>query len=407
MGDNMKKKTNEFKCLKGVYAIIFSFIVLFSISVAHAQEDFTQNRNNMIDQQYEASDIRHFQNISKMALDAETREVIPDFNIEKITRDLTRGTMDFNLNTMAERIIRMFMKEVYINISIMIQIIVLTVICGILTNLQDSFKNNGVSEVAFFACYIFLIGIMLRSFMYAIDIGRNAIENMVMFMQAMVPMLVTLMVSTGNISSATIFQPAVLFCAQFIGTAIKYYLIPIVFFTTALAIANNISDQFHVTKMVDFLKQITKWSIGIMLTIFIGVISVQGFAASVVDGVASKTIKYAVGNFIPIVGGILADAVDMVMGCSLILKNAVGIVGLITVIVICMVPIIKIVAIIAIYRFTAAIIEPVSDKRIVKCITELGNSITTVFSMVLTVMVMFILSITIILGAGNVAAMVR
>lgn len=383
---------------------VFLIVMLAAGSTVVFAEEETQK---LIDEQYDAAKMGDFENITDQVMNAEIKQVIPDFDVEKLTKDLTKGKLELNVKSIFQRVLGFFMEEVYLNVKIMVQLIVLTIICGILTNLQSSFVKEGVGEVAFFACYIFLVGVMIKSFMNAVYIGRDVIDNMVIFMQSMVPILITLLISTGNITSATIFQPAILFSVQIISAAVKNFLIPIVFFTTALSIVNNISDKFHISQMVAFLKQVNKWGLGILLTAFVGVMTVQGFASSVVDGVASKTAKYAVGNFIPVVGGILSDAVDTVISCSLLLKNALGIVGLITVILICLVPVIKIIALIAVYRFTAAVIEPVSDKRIVQCISELGNSLTMIFAMVLTVAVMFLLFITIVIGVGNVSAMFR
>ncbi|WHH59643.1 stage III sporulation protein AE [Petroclostridium sp. X23] len=378
-------------------------VLVFTITSAAAQDE----QDKIINEQYDTAEVDQLTGIADHLIDAETKQVIPDFNVEKLTKDLSTGKMEFNMEYFMKKVISFFMKEVYLNVRIMLQLIVLAIICGILTNLQSSFNRDGVGEVAFFACYIFLIGVMIKSFSYAVGIGRDVIDNMVMFMQSMVPTLMTLLISTGNITSASIFQPAILFSVQIIGTVIKNMLIPILFFATALSMVNNVSDKFHVTKLVDFLNQLAKWSLGILLTGFIGVITVQGFASSVIDGVGSKTAKFAVGNFIPVVGGILSDAVDTVIGCSLILKNAIGIAGLVVIILICFVPVIKIAALMVIYRLTGAVIEPVSDKRIVQCISDLGNSLTLIFAMVISVAVMFLLSITIVVGASNISAMMR
>ncbi|NLY43494.1 MAG: stage III sporulation protein AE [Clostridiaceae bacterium] len=388
--------------MKKVLLLIVVFF-LISASSIFAQEDM----GKIIQEQYEASDMGSISSIADEVVGPEIREIIPEFDIEKVTGDLTQGKIEFDARAVFKNILNLFMKEVYLNIRIMLQLIVLTILCGLLTNLQSAFENESVSQVAFFTCYIILVGVMVRSFTYAIDLGRKVIENMVMFMQSMVPTLMTLLISTGNITSASIFQPALLFAVQIIGAVIKNFLIPVLFFVTALSMVNNISDKFHVSKLIEFLKQTGKWALGILLTGFVGVVTVQGLASSVVDGVGSKTAKFAVGNFIPVVGGILSDAVDTVISCSLILKNAVGIMGLIVIVLICAVPIIKILALIAIYRITGAVIEPVSDKRIVQCVTELGDSLTLVFALVVSVAVIFLLSITIVVGAGNISAMFR
>ncbi len=389
---------------KNVLMVIAVIMILFlNIDCVYADNE----QADIIDEQYNATGIDEIERVTDQIMDYEAKQVIPDFDIEQLTKDISKGKFEFNFEYIFKRIFGFFMKEVYINIKIMIQLIIITIICGVLTNLQSSFGKEGVSEIAFLACYVFLIGIMIRSFTNIVAMGREVIDNMVMFMQAMIPVLITLLMSVGNITTATIFQPVILFSVQIIGTIIKNFSLPVLFFATALSMVNNISDQFQISNMVNFLKQINKWCLGIILTVFVGVMTVQGFASSVVDGVVNKTTKYAVNNFVPIVGGVLSDAVDTVLGCSLILKNAIGIVGVVIIALICLVPAIKILALIIVYRFTAAVIEPVSDQRVVKCINDLGDSLTMIFTLVLAVALMFLISITIIIGAGNITAMFR
>ena len=83
-------------------------------------------------------------------------------------------------------------------------------------------------------------------------------------------------------------------------------------------------------------------------------------------GVTAKTTKAAVSNFIPVVGKILGDAVDTVMGCSIILKNALGVVGVIIIIGICVVPIFKLITLMTMYYLGSALCQPIADAKIVK-----------------------------------------
>ena len=69
--------------------------------------------------------------------------------------------------------------------------------------------------------------------------------------------------------------------------------------------------------------------------------SLEGTLSSSVDGLTAKTTKAVVSSAIPVVGKILGDAVDTVLGCGIILKNAIGVVGVIIVLGICVMPIIK------------------------------------------------------------------
>ncbi len=144
-----------------------------------------------------------------------------------------------------------------------------------------------------------------------------------------------------------------------------------------------------------------------MLTVFVGVLSLEGSLTSSVDGITAKTAKAAVSNFIPVVGKILGDAVDTVIGCSNILKNAVGIVGVIVVIGICLLPIIKLAILTITYYITSAVIQPIADDKIVSLLSGMGDTFKVLLGMLIAVAVMLIIGITLVIKISNTGLMYR
>lgn len=124
-------------------------------------------------------------------------------------------------------------------------------------------------------------------------------------------------------------------------------------------------------------------------------------------GITAKTTKAAVSNFIPVVGKILGDAVDTVIGCSNILKNAVGIVGVIVVIAICVGPIIKLAILMGMYYLASAICQPIADEKIVKLLEEIGNTFKMLLAIMCSVSVMLIVGTTLVLKITNSGLMYR
>ena len=167
-------------------------------------------------------------------------------------------------------------------------------------------------------------------------------------------------------TSASMLQPIILFIITFIGNFINTILIPATLISIALSIISNISDKVQIDKLPKFINSSVVWCLGIALTIFVGVSSLEGSITNGVDGLTVKTTKAAVSNFIPIVGKILGDSLDTVMSCSNILKNAVGIVGVIVIISICISPIIKLATLMGAYYLGSAICQPIADEKIVK-----------------------------------------
>jgi len=148
-------------------------------------------------------------------------------------------------------------------------------------------------------------------------------------------------------------------------------------------------------------------ALGLIFTVFVGALIVQGVMAASIDGISIRTAKFAVDTFVPVVGKMFAQAVDMVVGCSLLIKNAVGLVGLLVVASICLYPVLKILGIMAIYKLTSAVLEPVTDKRIADCLNDIGNMMIIIAITVAGMAMVFFLAITLVIGVGNAATMMR
>ena len=240
-----------------------------------------------------------------------------------------------------------------------------------------------------------------------INLAKNTIQNLVGFSQSLIPILITLMMTTGSIASASVVQPILLFLITFIGNIITTFLLPLILIGTALGIVSKVSDKVQINKLSKYFKSSTVWILGIVLTLFVGVLSLEGSLTSSVDGVTAKTAKAAVSNFIPVVGKILGDAVDTVIGCSNMLKNAVGIVGVIVIIGICALPIIKLTILMATYYIASAICEPIADEKIISLLSQIGDTFKILLAMLITVSVMLIIGITLVIKISNSGLMYR
>ncbi|MBR0351276.1 MAG: hypothetical protein IJH76_05635 [Clostridia bacterium] len=148
-------------------------------------------------------------------------------------------------------------------------------------------------------------------------------------------------------------QPTLIFGVELIGNLIHNILIPIVLAISSFTIISKISDKIQIDKLSKLMKSSVVWVLGIVLTVFVATVSLEGTLSSSVDGISAKTTKAVVSSAIPIVGKILGDAVDSVLGCGIILKNAVGIVGVLIILSICILPLIKLSLITISYKLLA------------------------------------------------------
>jgi len=212
---------------------------------------------------------------------------------------------------------------------------------SILKSISESLENNNISKLIYYVQYILIVTVIMSNFTDIIKLVQDTTGNLIGFMNTLVPLLITLMMYTGSITTSSVVEPIILFMINFIGNIIQNLIIPFVLVLTSLVIISKISDKVHIDKLSKFFKSGIVWFLGIVLTVFVGVVSLEGTLSSSIDGITAKTTKAVVSSAIPVVGKILGDAVDTVLGCGIVLKNAVGLVGVVIVIGICIMPILK------------------------------------------------------------------
>ncbi|MGN1327626.1 MAG: stage III sporulation protein AE [Clostridia bacterium] len=280
-------------------------------------------------------------------------------------------------------------------------IMVIVIISSILKSISDDLENKGISQITHYITYILIVTIIMKNFSDIITMIKGSIEDLVAFSNSLLPLLITLMISTGNIASASVLQSIILFIITFIGNFINNILIPITLISVALGIISNISDRVQIDKLSKFINSAVVWVLGIVLTIFVGVSSLEGSITNGVDALTVKTTKAAVSNFIPIVGKILGDAVDTVMSCGNILKNAVGAVGVIIILGICIVPIIKLVTLMGVYYLGSALCQPIADTKIVKLLGQIGGTFKLLLAVMCSISAMLIIGVTLVIKISS------
>lgn len=391
--------------MNGKKTVIIFFFILLLPRCIYSIEDENEGNMDLIMEQLEILNIGEIEEAIG-DLDHLTYEYFPKLDFKDFVSSIIKGERRVEVREILMGIGQLFLKEVFENLTLLIQILAITLICAILTNLQASFEKDTVGQLAYYICYILLTTIVIKSFSTIMVMGKVTVDNMVRFMQLLLPILLTLLIAVGGVTANAIFHPIVLGTVNIVGILIKDIIFPFIFFSFIIGLISRISEKIQLTKLSELLRQVVITIIGISLTVFIGIMSMYGIASKV-DGVTVRTAKFAMDKFIPIVGGFLSDAMDTVVGCSAVLKNAVGVIGLFTLFLICIIPVIKIIALIFIYKVVIAVIEPVSTVKIGECLVEVSKSLLLLLASLLAVSIMFFITITIIVEAGNVTMMLR
>lgn len=326
-------------------------------------------------------------------------------DINDLLNSAIKGKVDNT--TIFKRIFNLFGQEVTNGLKAIVSIIAIIIIHSILKSISESLENDNISKLIYYVQYILIITVIMTNFTDIIKMVQDTSTNLVAFINILTPLLVTLMLYTGSIATSGMIEPIILFIINFIGNLIQNVLIPLVLILTSLIIISKITDKVKIDKISKFLKSGIVWFLGVVLTIFVGVVSLEGTLSSSIDGITAKTTKAVVSSAIPVVGKILSDSVDTVLGCGIILKNAVGIVGVLIVVGICVMPIIKLAILSTTYKLLASVTQPIADKNITGLLEQIGDIFKILLAILSALAVLLIIGTALTLKISNSGIMYR
>ena len=243
--------------------------------------------------------------ISNFLKEAEkySSEFFEGTDISSILNSAIAGKIDNE--TIFSKILNFLGKEALTSLKTITYILIIIVIHSILKSISDSLESSNISQIIYYVQYILIVTIIMENFSEIIQMVKDTANNLVGFMNSLVPLLVTLMLYTGSIVTSSVVEPIIIFMINIIGNCINMVLIPVVLIITAITIISKLSDKVQLDKLAKLLNSSVIWFLGISLTIFVATISLEGTLSSSVDGITAKTAKAAVSTAIPVVGKIL------------------------------------------------------------------------------------------------------
>ncbi|HLS52940.1 MAG TPA: stage III sporulation protein AE [Tissierellaceae bacterium] len=327
-------------------------------------------------------------------------------DLKELATKIVKGEKILPRENIMKSISSVFFSELKLSLSLLSKILVVTIASTILTNLQTSFERSSIAQLANYITYILIAIMVITSFTQIMEMARTSIGKMTSLMQVLLPVLLTLLVIAGGPNTKIVFHPMILAAVNVLGIMIKNIIFPLIYFSFIISILSNLSEKTELGKLSEIGRQIATFIISAAFTIFIGILTIYGLSTKI-DGISIRTAKFAVDTFVPIVGGFLSDAVDAVIGSTTILKNGIGIVGLLVLILIILTPIIKLTVLLLVFLVTGAVIEPIASKNITDFFGDISKTVLLILVSLLSIGIMFFITITMIVDAGNSLLMLR
>ncbi len=315
---------------------------------------------------------------------------------------LARGEEGISAEKIGEEVLHAFLGEITTNKTVLIQLLAVAVLAAVFSNFANIFKNNQVSETSFYITYLLIFSILTSSFFLATKIASDVLGHLFSFMKVLLPTyMLSIAVSTGAKTSLFYYE-ATLGIFTIIDIVLLKIILPLINIYFVLTLANYISKEDMLSKLAELIEMIINWALKTLLAFVIGFNAIQGLIVPMADKVKRSAIIKGT-SAIPGIGNVINSVSETVLGASVVVKNAIGVAGLVVIVTICVIPLAKIACFVLTYKFGSAIVQPISDKRIIGCMSSAANSAKLLLSSVAIALLLFMISIALIAASTNIS----
>lgn len=305
------------------------------------------------------------------------------------------GKQDYSAKVLWQLVLGQFTYAFSGSRENLIHILIIAVIAAVFHNFSAVFQSRQICEISFYILYLLLIALCLSSFQMVIDWVGAGIENLTRFMTVFCPVyFFAVSIAKGSVTAVS-FYNLVLFFIYVIELVIVYFLLPVIHIYIMVKVLDFLSSQEYLSKFAELIEVAVSWLLKTLVACVVGVNVVQGMISPAIDTVKRSAVTRT-AEAIPGVGDAIGGVTEVVLGTAVLVKNGIGTAGMIICLALCIVPLVQMGAVALMYKLAAAVLQPVSDKRIVGCVECVGEGCRLLMRVVFTAGLLFLLTIVVV-----------
>ncbi len=292
-------------------------------------------------------------------------------------------------------------NEFAANRAALFKLIMIAIVAAVFTNFTNVFNNNQIGETSFYITYLLLFTTITGTFASATMVASGAISAVLSFMKALIPTYLMSIAFCSSRATTLVFYEGALILITIVDVVLVRIMIPLVNIYMVITLVNNLAKEDFLSKMAELLETIIKWTLRTLLIAVVGFNTIQGLIVPASNSL-KKSVAIKLTKAIPGIGNSLDSVAETVMGAGSLIKNAIGVTGLVVITLICLMPLIKLIVTMLVYKIGVAIVQPISDKRIITCISGVANAAELLIYVVSIAAVLFIVTIAILAVSTNI-----
>lgn len=321
--------------------------------------------------------------------------------VERV-RAISNGEFKNDFGNVLGYVLALFGAEVLEFIPMLLSVVAIILAYNLINSIKGKYAESSIEQVAYFATGTLALALIVGYFASVLSSAVKLIGSLKTQINAVVPVLLTLMTASGATSSAGIYSPTVAILGSGMTNAVTYIAFPALLMSLVFDIIGSVSSAVKLGKMADFFRSACKWLLGTAFFLFVAVIGVSGITASVSDGISVRAARFAVSKYVPVIGGYLSQGFDFIMAGNVLIKNALGL-SAVMLVVLTVAPVIaRLVIFTLTLKLTAAVAEPLGGDRFGDVLTAVSKSSSVLTTVVIAMSFLYVLFLSMIVFTGNV-----
>ena len=375
---------------------LFLIVLIFSIGtrIVEAEESTDEIQKKVEDALMAEFD---FDEIEESLQDMFPGEKI---SFQDVVGSLMSGDTEETGSLLVEYLTDLIGYEFRYNRHNLVYILLIALSAAVFRNFAGAFQSRQISDISFYVLYMLLITLCLTSFQTAAQGLESRLDALAGFMRVLCPSYFLAVAFASGSATSLFFYNVILFLIYLVELVIVRFLLPVIHIYIMVRVLGNLTGEDFLSEFADLIRKIVTWILRTLLTCVVGINVVQGLLAPAVDTLKRSALTRT-AEALPWVGNVLGGTADIVLGTAVLIKNGIGMAGAVIAVLICALPLLQMALMALMYKLAAALVQPVSDKRITACISGVSEGYEMMVRVIFTAGLLFLLTIAVVAASTS------
>ena len=363
--------------------------LMFSINTEAAAQDETESQEEQTEKMLENMEMQQMQEAVNELLGENT------FHVQEFLKELMKGEQGVSKKQAV-----LFIKEQLLSALVMdrqtfVQVLLLVLVSALFSNFTEVFGNNQTAEVSFYIVYMLLSAILLHSFQMISQGISEKLQDLMVFMKALMPSYFLAVTAASGSATAMVFYEMVMVVIYLIQVVLLRLVLPGIHGYVLLEMINYLHKEDFLSHMAELMQTVLGWTLKTCTGITIGMQLVQNMISPAVDSLKRNVVGKTAAA-IPGIGNAINGVTETALATAVLIRNSLGVMGILLLLLLGLPPVIKLGFTALIYKLLAALVQPVSDKRLVGCLSTIGEGCGLLLKVLLTAEFLFMITIAVL-----------